>query len=290
MSVHAAISDSDAPATAARAERGSLPGRSRFGGIELGPYLYPILTILVLLAGWEGATRLLRIPRLLLPAPTEVVATLVAEAPLLLQMSTTTAQEILIGFALSVVFGVPLGAFIVYSRRFEQAVYPLLVASQTVPKAALAPIFVVWLGLGMTSKVLIAFVIAFFPIVIDTVVGLRSISPEVLYLVRSMGANPFQTFWLVRLPNALPNIFGGLKVASTLAVVGAIVGEFVSADKGLGYLVLVANGNLNTPLVFAVVTTLSLMGVIFYFAIEAVEKFVIRWHVSTRLQEAAGTP
>ncbi len=134
---------------------------------------------------------------------------------------------------------------------------------------------------------LIAFAIAFFPIVIDTVVGLRAAQPETIHLIRSMGANAFQVFWYVRFPNALPAIFGGLKVASTLAVVGAIVGEFVSADRGLGYLVLVANGELNTRLVFACVLMLTVLGMAFYFLLEALEKLVVRWHVSSRQMELA---
>jgi NitT/TauT family transport system permease protein len=188
---------------------------------------------------------------------------------------------------LSVAVGLPVGALIVYARPVELSVYPLLVAFQTMPKAAIAPIFVVWLGTGITSKVLIAFAIAFFPIVIDTVVGLRAAQAETIHLVRSMGANAFQIFWYVRFPNALPAIFGGLKVASTLAVVGAIVGEFVSADRGLGYLVLVANGELNTRLVFACVLVLTALGMAFYFLLEALEKIVVRWHVSSRQTELA---
>jgi len=253
---------------------------------RVSSYLYPALTALGLFVAWEAIARLGAISPFLLPAPSEVIITSVREFPLLLHMSLYTAGEFLLGFMLGVVVGLPLGALIVYARPIEQAVYPLLVAFQTVPKAAIAPIFIVWLGTGITSKVLIAFAIAFFPIVIDTVVGLRSAQPETIYLVRSMGANALQVFWFVRFPNALPAIFGGLKVASTLAVVGAIVGEFVSADKGLGYLVLVANGELNTRLVFACVLMLTVLGIAFFFLIEALERFVVRWHVSARQVEA----
>jgi NitT/TauT family transport system permease protein len=130
--------------------------------------------------------------------------------------------------------------------------------------------------------VLIAFAIGFFPIVIDTVVGLRSAQAETIHLIRSMGGSAFQVFRFVRFPNALPSIFGGLKVASTLAVVGAIVGEFVSSDQGLGYLVLVANGELNVTLVFACVLVLTVLGMLFFFLIEALERVVVRWHVSAR--------
>jgi len=264
--------DTDAPASLA-------------WGARLAPYLCPVVTVLGLIVAWETFTRAARISRLLLPAPSDIAATLATSLPLLAHMSVITASEFLLGFALSVVVGIPLGALLVHARPVELAVYPLLVASQTIPKAAIAPIFVVWLGAGLTSKVLIAFTIAFFPIVIDTAVGLRATPPEVVNVVRSMGATPLQVFRFVRLPNALPNIFGGLKVASTLAVVGAIVGEFVSAEKGLGYLVLVANGELNTTLVFASVVTLSILGVVFYFLLELVERSVIRWHVSARRPE-----
>jgi NitT/TauT family transport system permease protein len=254
-------------------------------GARLAPYLYPALTLAGFVVAWQAFTRLAGVSRLLLPAPSDIAATLVGALPLLAHMSAITAAEFLLGFGLSVVVGIPLGALLVYARPVELAVYPLLVASQTVPKAAIAPVFVVWLGAGMTSKILIAFTIAFFPIVLDTAIGLRSAPSEVINVVRSMGANAFQVFWFVRFPHALPNIFGGLKVASTLAVVGAIVGEFVSAEKGLGYLVLVANGELNTTLVFASVVTLSVLGVAFYFLLELVERFVIGWHVSARRLE-----
>ncbi len=255
---------------------------------RVATYLYPTLVTLVLIATWEAVTRAGLVPSLILPSFSSILQTAIAKFPLLMQMSAITATEFTLGFLLSIVVGLPLGALIVYSRPLETAFYPILVAFQIVPKAAVAPIFIVWLGTGLSSKVLIAFAIAFFPVVIDTVVGLRSAQPETIHLLRSMGANPFQVFWYVRFPNALPAIFGGLKVASTLAVVGAIVGEFVSAEKGLGYLVLVANGELDTRLVFACVLTLTLLGIVFYFVIEVIEKIVVRWHVSARQLELLG--
>lgn len=255
---------------------------------RVATYAYPIATALALFLAWEAFVRFSGISALLLPAPSEVLVTVVRQFPVLLHMSAITSAEFLLGFGLSVLIGLPLGALIVYARPIELAVYPLLVAFQTLPKAAIAPIFIVWLGAGISSKILIAFSIAFFPIVIDTTIGLRLAAPEAIHLARSMGANAFQVFWYIRFPNALPAIFGGLKVASTLAVVGAIVGEFVSADKGLGYLVLVANGELNTRLVFACVFMLSVLGIIFYFMVEALERMVVRWHVSARQLELAG--
>ena len=255
---------------------------------HVATYLYPILVILFIFALWEAVTRAGLVPSLILPSPSSILETAIVKFPLLMQMSAITSAEFLLGFALSVAVGLPLGALIVYSRPIETAFYPILVAFQIIPKAAVAPIFIVWLGTGLSSKVLIAFAIAFFPVVIDTVVGLRSAQPETIHLLRSMGGSPFQVFWYVRFPNALPAIFGGLKVAGTLAVVGAIVGEFVSAEKGLGYLVLVANGELDTRLVYASVLMLTLLGIIFYFVIEITEKFVVHWHVSAHQMETLG--
>ena len=251
-------------------------------GSRLSSYLYPTATALLIFAVWEGVARSGWVPSLILPAPSIIIVTMVRQLPVILQMAGVTALEFLLGFALSVAIGVPLGALVVYSRAVELAFYPLIVAFQSMPKAAVAPIFIVWLGTGISSKILIAFAIAFFPVLVDTVVGLRSAQPETIHLVRSMGGSSLHVFWYVRMPNALPAIFAGLKVASTLSVVGAIVGEFVSSDRGLGYLVLVANGQLEMPLMFACVLMLTILGVAFYFAIELIEKYVVRWHVSAR--------
>jgi NitT/TauT family transport system permease protein len=271
------MSDTSIPAAA--------PAPAKKASRSPAPLFYSVGSGLALLIAWELFVRLGNVSPLLLPAPSEVLLTMANNLPLLLHMSAITVAEFLLGFFLAIVVGLPLGALVVFSRPVRLAVYPLLVAFQTIPKAAVAPIFIVWLGAGMTSKVLIAFAISFFPIVIDTVIGLRSAQPETIYLVRSMGASAIKVFWYVRFPAALPAIFGGLKVASTLAVVGAIVGEFVSADRGLGYLVLVANGELNTRLVFGCVVMLTLLGTLFYGILEILEKIAVRWHVSARQLE-----
>jgi NitT/TauT family transport system permease protein len=259
------------------------------GGRTSSSVLYPLIATAVLFAVWELATRYGSISSLLLPAPSRILETTINNFWVISSMGLVTVYEFVFGFALAVVVGLPLGALVVYARPVELAIYPLLVAFQTIPKAAIAPILIVWLGTGITSKILIAFAISFFPIVVDTIIGLRSSQPETIYLARSMGATPFQVFRYVRFPNALPAIFGGLKVASTLAVIGAIVGEFVSSDKGLGYLVLVANGDLNTRLVFACVLVLTLLGLVFFFVIEALERVCVRWHVSARQAAASAS-
>jgi NitT/TauT family transport system permease protein len=259
------------------------------GARRSSSYLYPLIAAVVLFAVWELATRYGDVSPLILPAPSRILATTVEHFSVIMKMSAVTAYEFVLVFILAAAIGLPLGALIVYARPVEMTFYPLLVAFQTIPKAAIAPILIVWLGTGITSKVLIAFAISFFPIVVDTIIGLRSSQPETIYLVRAMGATPLQVFWHVRFPNALPAIFGGLKVASTLAVIGAIVGEFVSSDTGLGYLLLVANGDLDTRLVFACVLVLTLLGLVFFFAIEAMERIFVRWHVSAREAEAAAS-
>lgn len=248
----------------------------------IGAAGYPFLSVLALLLAWEMATRLWAIPRFLLPRPSEIVVEMMQKRAILLQHSLDTLLEIGGGFLAGMAIGMPLAVLLAYSERLERATYPLLVIFQTVPKIALAPLFITWLGFGYTPKVAVAFLIAFFPIVIDTVVGLKSTPPEMIYLARSNGASPWRMFRLIRFPSALPNIFAGLKVAITLAVVGAVVGEFVGADRGLGYLIQVSSGNLDTVLLFASIAVLSIMGVSLFFLVDFVERLMLSWHVSRR--------
>jgi NitT/TauT family transport system permease protein len=217
-----------------------------------------------------------------LPAPSVIVESLIANWCYIDAILWPSVTVVVAGYVLSIVIGIPLAIVIVYSTLAERTLYPPLVASQAIPKVAIAPLFIVWLGYGIMPKICIVFLIAFFPIVIDTVVGLRAIQPEMLYLGRSMGAGTLRVFVKLRLPNALPNVFGGLKVASTFAVVGAIVGEFVGSDKGLGYLLTSASGNMDTPFVFAILVVISATAVILFGLVEIVEKFAIPWHASMR--------
>ncbi|MEO7404414.1 MAG: ABC transporter permease, partial [Burkholderiales bacterium] len=245
-------------------------------------HIYPIATIVVLLAIWEFAARAGYFPRYVLPAPSGVAAKFVQMHALILKESLFTLQETLLGFGLSVLIGIPLAMLLVSSTAFNRAVYPLLVASQVVPKVAIAPLFLVWFGFGMLSKVLITFLMAFFPIVIASVVGLQSTSIEKLHVARAAGAGPFQLFWRVRLPNALPTIFGGMKVSITLSIVGALVGEFVAAENGVGRLLLSASGNMDTELLFAGIFALVVMGVVLFVMMEVLEKLALPWHISQR--------
>jgi NitT/TauT family transport system permease protein len=239
------------------------------------------LTIVVLLV-WELGVRLGNIPPYLLPAPSVVAVTFIADWHIIYLNIEPTLIAILGGFALSVIVGVPLATLIVFSHVAERLLYPPMVASQAIPKVAIAPLFIVWMGYGIMPKVWIAFLIAFFPIVIDTVIGLRSVPPEMLQLGRSMGGGTLRVFLKLRLPNALPNLFGGMKVAITLAVVGAITGEFVGSQSGLGYLLTSASGQMDTALVFAVLLTISVIAIVLFAVIEGLERWAIPWHASMR--------
>jgi NitT/TauT family transport system permease protein len=252
--------------------------RERARRDRLTALIYPIGMIAVLLAVWEAAARLLSIHSYLLPAPSVIVQSMDTNAAVLIQQSLVTTVEILLGFALSVAVGVPLALAIFLWKPFARAVYPLLVSSQAVPKVAVAPLFLVWFGFGLLPKVLIAFLIAFFPVVINTAMGLAALEREKIYLAQSMGLGPVATFFKIQLPNAMPSIFAGLKISITFAVVGAVVGEFVGGQGGVGYLLLIANGNMDTALLFAGIIALTVLGVVLFALIGAVERLVLPWH------------
>jgi NitT/TauT family transport system permease protein len=242
---------------------------------RISAVIYPVLTVVGTLVAWEVATRAFGIPAYLLPAPSRIAVSLVENVALILKHGWVTTIEIVLGFLLSIVVGVPLALAIFMWPAFSRSVLPLLVSSQAMPKVAVAPLFLVWFGFGLLPKVLIAFLIAFFPIVIGTAVGLASIEQEKIHLARSMGLGAAATFFKIRLPSALPSVFGGLKISITLAVVGAVVGEFVGGDAGLGYLLMVANGNIDTPLLFAGLVALTVQGVVLFFLVELVERLAI---------------
>jgi NitT/TauT family transport system permease protein len=250
--------------------------------VLLSAWMRPILLIVILLVLWDVAIRVFRIPPYLIPAPEAVVKQLYAEWPKLWREALVTTYATLGGFALSIAFGIPMALLIAYSRTIESFVYPLLVFSQSVPKIAIAPLFVVWFGFGIIPKIICAFMLGFFPVVVSTVMGFKSVDPDMLDLARSMKASRLATFMRISLPQALPSIFAGLKVSVTLAVVGAVVGEFVGSNSGIGYLLQIANGNFDLPLMFAALTVLSAIGVILFVAVDLVEHLMIPWHASHR--------
>ncbi|HEY7243141.1 MAG TPA: ABC transporter permease [Xanthobacteraceae bacterium] len=247
--------------------------------------LTPALSLLCCLAVWEAAVRYFQVPVYLVPAPSLIAGKLIAGYPLFLQETLHSVAAIITGFALAAVVGVPAAALMIYSAWFRRSVYPILLTAQVLPKVALAPLFIVWFGFGLLPKVLMTFLISFFPIVIDTLTGLNAVRPESLLLIRSMGGSRWQAFRKVRLPSALPSIFGGFKVAITFAVVGTIVAEFVGSDNGLGYILVLARGNLDTVTVFAAILWLIAIGFLFYFAVELAERFCLRGRAAYRRRE-----
>jgi NitT/TauT family transport system permease protein len=247
----------------------------------------PVLAIFaVIFAAWELAVWLFHVPDFVLPSPSMIVDKMIVTWQLLLVNALVTAQEIALGFGLSIVLGIPLAIAVVYSRIFERVAFPFMVSLQTIPKVALAPILVMWLGYGILPKIMVAFLISFFPIVISAVVGMRATEKEMVYLVQSMGASELTTFLKIRLPKALPSIFGGLKVGIGQAVVGATVGEFIAAEQGLGYLQLISQVRLDTPLLFAAVVVLSLLGVLMFNIVAWLERLALPWNrVRTEMVE-----
>ncbi|MFC8921237.1 ABC transporter permease [Cellulosimicrobium sp. NPDC057127] len=242
----------------------------------------PALVLLLLFGVWWFVAWRELVPAYLVPAPGAVWDTMVADWALLLEHTWVTTMETVIGFVLAAVIGVATAVLLVYSRTAEKALYPLILFAQVIPKIAIAPILVVWFGFGLTPKIVLAVLIAFFPVVVSAVAGLRSIDPELLELSATMGASRWKTFRKIRFPGSLPQLMSGLKVAVTLAVVGAVVGEFVGADRGLGYVLLLASGNLDAPLLFADLILMSLIGVVLFLLVELLERLLIPWHASRR--------
>ena len=220
---------------------------------SLADYGVPLTALAGLVGVWELICRTVRIPVWLLPAPSVIARDTWTWADRIPLHLGVTFYETVGGFAVSVLVGVPLAVAIVYSPVVRRILYPILLVVQSVPKVALAPLFLIWIGYGPRSNILIAAVVAFFPMVVNTATGLESVEPDLLQLTDALQADALSVFWRVRLPWALPYIFSGMKVAVSLAVIGAVVGEFVGSDRGLGYLILTASSNMNTAIVFGAV-------------------------------------
>lgn len=240
-----------------------------------------------LILAWQLGVSLFDVPSYLVPSPVAVAGVFLEKPRLLMVHGLETLKAILLGYALAVVVGIGLAIVFVSSRVISRAVYPLIVTMQTIPKVAVAPLFVIWFGFGLQSRVLITFLICFFPILVNTMTGLMSTTVELIRLVQSMGARPRQIFTKIRLPGALPSIFSGLKIAVMSAVIGSIVAEFVGANTGLGYLLLIARGTLETELMFAILVVLSFIGISLYFLVATVERLLTPWHVSQRIDNQA---
>ena len=241
-------------------------------------YGLPVLTTLGALLVWQAATKVFHVPVWLVPAPSDILAALVERGGGLWIHIWITFYETVLGFLLAIALGVPLAVLIVHSRILGNAVYPLILITQSIPKVAFAPILLIWLGYGDFPKVVVAFLVAFFPVVVDTATGLRSPAPQILDLARQLSASQFQIYTKIRFPSALPHFFSGLKVAITLAVIGAVIGEFVGSEAGLGFLVIQATSHFKTPMAFGAMALLALMAIVLFFAVVAVERILCPWY------------
>lgn len=246
-------------------------------GAGLGQALPGFVLLILLLILWEAIIRIFSVPQFVLPAPSEIAVALYQKAGTLATATLVTAEEVLIGFAFAAVVGISLALLIVRFQLFGRALYPIIVLFQTVPKVALAPIFILWFGYDLAPKVVLIMVIAFFPITLNMLSGLESVEPSLIALMRSVGATQTDILFKVRIPHALPHLMAGMKVAITFSVIGAIVGEFAGASAGLGYAIQFASTQLETPLVFAALIVVSVVGILFYYVIEWLERLLVPW-------------
>ncbi len=226
---------------------------------------------------WELVVRLFHVPTFVLPAPTAILESLLSNWRPLAVAAKATSLEVLFGFVLSAIVGMAVALVIVRFERFGRALYPLIVLFQNVPKIALAPIFILWFGFDLAPKIVLIVVIAFFPVTIDMLAGLQSVEPSFISLMRSVGASNGKILMQVRIPHSLPHLMAGLKVAITFSVIGAIVGEFAGANQGLGYVIQFASTQLDTPLIFAALVVVSVLGLAFYYLVEFAERWLVPW-------------
>lgn len=242
-------------------------------------WLYTPIALVVGVAVWQVAISIFNVPNYLVPTPLHVWQALAdgITSGVLVHHTIVTAREIVVGYAAGSAVGIVLGFLIAQYRMAERMIYPYVIALNAVPKVAIAPLLVVWFGVGLTSKVIIAATVSFFPLLVNVILGLRSTDADQLRLMRSLTASGWQTFYMVKIRNALPMVFAGLEVAIVLSVVGVIVGEFVAAQEGLGYYISEMNALVNTPGMFAALLILSIMGFVMSQIVKLVARKVVFW-------------
>jgi ABC-type nitrate/sulfonate/bicarbonate transport system permease component len=244
--------------------------------------LPPLLFAIAVLALWQLYVSVSGIAESSLPSPSQIAKALWDDRSLLLSNAWTTVKEILLGYLVAVILGVGLAVVVATSRMAERALYPWLVISQTVPVPAIAPIFVIWTGFDIRPKLMVIALVTFFPIVVNTVDGLKSTDPELLNLLRTLGAGRWRRFRVAQFPAALPFLFSGLKVAAALSVIGAVFAEWVGSSDGLGYLILTYNQQTATTAMFATVVMLSIIGIVLFFIVVALERLALPWYHDAR--------
>ena len=240
-------------------------------------YLMPAVTLALLVGAWEAACRIFEIPVWLLPSPSAIAIRLMEFWSLLLYHAYVTFYESILGFFVAVILAIPISIAIAYSRMLQNTIYPILLVFQTVPKVAIAPVIVMWFGLGLESKIVIAFLVSFFVIVVNLTTGFLTAPPELIDIARLLNAKKTQIFLKIRLPYAMPFFFSGLKSAITLSIVGAVIGEFVASSEGLGYVILAAAPQLDTDIAFAAILMLSVIGLALFATVHVLERIFVPW-------------
>jgi NitT/TauT family transport system permease protein len=252
------------------------PSRFRMLRSQARLVVLPVVTAALVIAGWEAVVRIKHIPNTLLPAPSAVAIRLTETLPFLLGQAVPTTLETIASFLISMVLGISLAVLICKSRLMRDALYPNIILFQLIPKIALAPLFIVWLGIGSTSRITFGVFISFFPVVVATLTGLMSVDRDLLRLCKAVGADESRIYAKVRFPAAVPHLFSGLKIAITFAMIGVIVGEFITAQAGLGYMILFAASQAEMTLIFASIVVLCVIGLVLYGIIVMAEAMALR--------------
>ena len=245
-------------------------------------WLFPIAVLIGLLGAWELWVQLGDVPKWQLPAPSAVGQELAESRVLLWENFLVTLEEIVLGFMAALAAGLLLAAGIAYSRILERSVYPIVIASQTIPIIAIAPLLLIWVGYGITPKVIIVGLICFYPIAVNTVDGLKAVEPDMVNMVRTLGASRWQIFTKLQIPTSLPFMFSGIKIGISVSVIAAVIGEWVGASEGLGYLITYSQPLFLTDRVFAAIVVLSILGIGLFVLASVVERMMLPWHFTER--------
>ena len=245
-------------------------------------WIFPIGILVSLVIVWEVLVRVLNVPSWQLPPPSAILDELIISRSLLLDHTLVTLKEIVVGFSVALLTGLTLAAGIAYSRVLERSVYPIIIASQTIPIIAIAPLLLIWVGYGLTPKVIIVALICFYPIAVNTVDGLKSIDPDMISMFRTLGASRFQVFTKLQVPNSLPFMFSGMKIGISVSVIAAVIGEWVGGSEGLGYLITYSQPLFLTARVFAAIFLLSVMGIILFVLGVWIEHLAMPWYFNAK--------
>ena len=259
-------------------------GQGKIGSAlsKLGPWAAPVTILLGILVIWELGVQIWDIPKWQLPSPSEIGQELAASRSLLLEHTLVTLEEIVLGFTAALASGLVLATAIAYSRILERSVYPIVIASQTVPIIAIAPLLLIWVGYGIAPKVIVVALICFYPIAVNTVDGLKAVDPDMVNMMKTLGASRWQVFTKLQMPTAMPYMFSGIKVGISVSVIAAVIGEWVGASAGLGYLITYSQPLFLTDRVFAAIVVLSAMGISLFVLASVVERMMLPWYYTEK--------